>query len=177
MSPLQHVNVKVFAEPGGEAPAERLISIFHRWIQDSALPGLLIDVTDYSHVPAGPGVMLIGHDAFYSVDHRADRTGFLYNRRTAIEGSAEDALRDAWKGCTFAARLLEHDLNGAMRFNERDVELWINDRLLAPNTPETFAKLAPEVQSFFDEVYGSRAVLTHQDDPRGLFRLGIQPAS
>ena len=64
----------------------QLIPVFHRWIREQAMPELLIDVADYSHVPAGPGVMVIGHEANYSVDNRENRLGLLYNRRAALEG-------------------------------------------------------------------------------------------
>ena len=43
-----------------EADLEPLIPIFHGWIQDQVSEELLLDVADYRHVPAGPGVMLIG---------------------------------------------------------------------------------------------------------------------
>ena len=58
---VQHVNVKIFAED----PAIELdgaIPVFHRWIQRNVCEELLIDVADYRHVPAGPGVLLVGHD-------------------------------------------------------------------------------------------------------------------
>jgi len=34
------------------------------------VPGLLIDVADYAHVPDGPGVILIGHDVDYGIMNR-----------------------------------------------------------------------------------------------------------
>ena len=35
------------------------VGVFHHWIKDTVCPEMLIDVAEYSHVPAGPGVMLI----------------------------------------------------------------------------------------------------------------------
>ncbi|MCG8364404.1 MAG: hypothetical protein MJA27_13865, partial [Pseudanabaenales cyanobacterium] len=64
---VQHVNVKIFLK-GPEVSKEDAINVFHSWIQDQKLDDQLIDVADYSHVPEGPGVMLIGHNAFYSFD-------------------------------------------------------------------------------------------------------------
>lgn len=32
---------------------ESIVKMFHRWIQQAAVPGLLIDVADYLHVPDG----------------------------------------------------------------------------------------------------------------------------
>ena len=37
------------------------VAVFHQWIRDGVCPEMLIDVADYRHVPAGPGVLLIGH--------------------------------------------------------------------------------------------------------------------
>src|SRR5450755_4649168 len=59
---LQHVNVKLLIQNPGEASLEPLIPVFHGWIENRAAEDeLLIDVADYIHVPAGPGVVLIGH--------------------------------------------------------------------------------------------------------------------
>lgn len=137
------------------------------------MPELLIDVADYSHVPAGPGVMVIGHEANYSVDNRGNRLGLLYNRLAAIEGSTRDRIKQAYDAALSAARKLEQEpeLQGSIRFDERDLEIWINDRLLAPNTPETFAVLETEVATFLAERFGQAPPLIRSTDPRDLARL------
>ena len=93
MADFQHINVKIFAVEGSKVDWHKLIPVFHRWIREQALPGLLLDVADYAHVPAGPGMMIIGHDAHYAVDNRQNRLGLLYNRRTAVEGSTQGPNR------------------------------------------------------------------------------------
>lgn len=173
MTDLQHVNVKVFAQPGSSAPWHDLIPVFHKWIQSQAMPELLIDVADYAHVPAGPGVMLIGHEAFYSLDNRANRLGMLYNRRTTLEGTVEEKLLQAWQAALNGARKLSSDLDGAVQFDESDLEVFINDRDLAPNTQETFDALSPVVR----KVFGDSAQLQWDSDPRGLFRLSVRLTS
>ena len=47
---------------------EEFIPVFHDWIQTQQLAELLIDVADYRHVPHGPGVVLVAHDAHYAMD-------------------------------------------------------------------------------------------------------------
>src|ERR1700738_1486571 len=89
---LQHVNVKLLIEDFGDAGLERLIPVFHGWIQDRARPELLLDIADYRHVPAGPGVVLIGHEANYSVDNTDNRMGVRYNRKAELEGSNQERL-------------------------------------------------------------------------------------
>ena len=88
---LQHVNVKLLIEDFGDAGLERLIPVFHGWIQARARPELLLDIADYRHVPAGPGVVLIGHEANYSVDNTDNRMGFAITAKpcsTAVITSA-----------------------------------------------------------------------------------------
>lgn len=173
MSDFQHVNVKIFARRGSTVQWPSLIPIFHRWIREQALPELLIDVADYGHVPAGPGVMVIGHEANYSVDNREERLGLLYNRRAALAGSTQDRIRQAYESALAAAKKLEQEpeLSGSLRFNEREAEFWVNDRLLAPNTPETYADLAREVSVFLKERFGEASIAEQSDTPRDLVRV------
>ncbi|HYP06953.1 MAG TPA: hypothetical protein VER03_12040 [Bryobacteraceae bacterium] len=156
MAEFQHINVKIFASEGSSVDWHKLIPVFHRWIREQSLPGLLLDVADYAHVPAGPGMMIVGHDAHYAVDNRQNRLGLLYNRRTAAEGSTRDRIGQAYEAALAAARKLEQEseLAGTLRFDESQVEIWVNDRLLAPNTPETFAEFEAEVAPFLRERLG-----------------------
>jgi hypothetical protein len=173
MPDFQHINVKIFAHEGSSVEFASLIPIFHRWIREQALPELLIDVADYAHVPAGPGVMLIGHEAHYSVDNRQNQLGMLYNRRTVLDGSTQDRIRQAYDAALAAARKLEQapELKGSLRFNERDVEVRVNDRLLAPNDPAIFAEFEAEVASFLRERFGEAPSLERSSDPRDLVRI------
>src|SRR5688572_23787441 len=99
MSNAEHVNVKVFAREPLDINWSDLIPVYHRWIQQHAFPEALpIDVADYSHVPVGPGVMLIGHHADISLDNRQNRVGMLYNRRTILNGSFADKLKHSYEG-------------------------------------------------------------------------------
>lgn len=174
MGDFQHINVKIFATPDSKVDWPALIPVFHRWIREQSLPGLLLDVADYSHVPAGPGMMIIGHDAHYAVDNRSNRLGLLYNRRTASEGSTtKDRIAEAYDAALKAARKLEQEpeLRNQLRFDEVQVEIWVNDRMLAPNTPETFAAFEPEVASFLQARLGSTISLERSSDPRDLVRV------
>jgi len=56
------------AAPRPPVLLERAIPVFHRWIQERSLDELMVDVADYTHVPDGPGVVLVCHDAIYSLD-------------------------------------------------------------------------------------------------------------
>ena len=173
MADFQHINVKILAVEGSKVEWHKLIPVFHRWIREQSLPGLLLDVADYAHVPAGPGMIIIGHDAHYAVDNRQNRLGLLYNRRTALEGSTRDRIAQAYEAALLAARNLEKEpgIGNSLRFDETQVEIWVNDRLLAPNTPETYAEFEAEVASFLQERAGRPVQLQRSADPRDLVRV------
>src|SRR5437762_11882508 len=107
MNPIQHVRVKIFASEAAVDLGDA-IPVFHRWIQDRVCPEMLIDVADYRHVPRGPGVLLIGHEANYSLDNAKGRLGLLYSRKQA-GGSAQENLSQAWDSAVAACRLLEQE--------------------------------------------------------------------
>ena len=176
---LQHVNVKIFVDGDLKVDPARFIEVFHRWIREQALDELLIDVADYRHVPAGPGVMLIGFEADYSMDNAGGRYGLLYNRKAAVSGSNEDRFRQALRSAANACRLLEEEFatEGPLLFSRQEFELVINDRALAPNTPETFAAAKPELETYLQQVLGhSEFSLEHQSAPRSRFGVSVKVA-
>ena len=90
MNPIQHVRVKIFARESVDLGAA--IPVFHRWIQDRVCPEMLIDVADYRHVPNGPGVVLMGHEASYSLDNTKGRLGPALQPQTGgRRGAGESA--------------------------------------------------------------------------------------
>jgi hypothetical protein len=177
---LQHVNVKLFVQDPEKLDLERFVPIFHGWIQEQGSDELLLDVADYRHLPAGPGVVLIGHQANYSVDNTGNRLGVRYNRKAALEGGNLDRFAQATRAALLACRRLESDprVEGRMRFNGREIELFINDRLLAPNAEETRAAAEPEVRQFFRNLFaGSDFSLAYSNgDPRRLFSVTAESA-
>jgi len=171
---IQHVNVKIFAAQPAPDDLGPAIPVFHRWIQDNVTGELLIDVADYRHVPEGPGVMLIAHEAHYSLDGAGGRLGLLYNRRLADNGTAGEKLRQAYEAALAAARRLEDEpeFRGKLKFQPGDVEVVFNDRCLTPNTAETYAALKPELERFFDEIWGAGSyALEHTGEPRDRLRV------
>ena len=147
---MQHFRVKFFARPTPpDFDLGRAIPVFHRWIQTNALPETLIDVADYQHVPAGPGVLLVSHDAYYGLDQSKHRLGLLYTRRTAMEGSIADRVRDAIASAKRACDLLEKEpeFAGKLSFDRLSFEISVNDRLMAPNTEAGYLALEPELRS------------------------------
>jgi hypothetical protein len=173
---VQHVNVKLLVE-GSEEFLEPLVPIFHRWIQQQVFDELLLDVADYRHVSAGPGVVLIGHQANYSVDNTENKLGVLYNRKTPLEGSNQDRLTQAARAALHAYQRLQAEptFNGRIRFGGTQIQLLINDRFLAPNVPETRAAFEPELKEFCAKLFGgSRYITSYEDELRRRFGVTLR---
>jgi hypothetical protein len=169
---LQHVNVKLPVKDPEEFDLELLIPVFHSWIQGKVFDERLLDIADYRHVPDGPGVILIGHEGDYSVDNADGRLGVRYNRKAAVEGSNRDRLRQATRAALNACQRLESEtsLGGKLRCNGQDVEVFINDRLLAPNNEATRTAAEPEFRNFFNDLFrGVEYALSYTADPRRPF--------
>ncbi|MFZ0962313.1 MAG: hypothetical protein WAO35_15555 [Terriglobia bacterium] len=173
---IQHVNVKLFVKNTEEVDLEAMIPVFHSWIQNQASGELLLDVADYRHVRTGSGVILIGHHGNYSLDNSDGRLGVRYNRKTALEGTNQDRLAQATEAALAACRRLETEpsLGGRIQFNGREMELIINDRLLAPNTPETCTAADLEFRAFFSNLFGDiEYALAYPEDSRSLFSVHV----
>ncbi len=173
----QHVNVKLLVKDPERVDLDPLVPVFHNWIQGQVFEGQLVDVADYRHVPAGPGVILIGLDGDYSVDNTDSRLGVRYNRKAVLDGSNQDRLKQAMRSALSAFQRLEEEtsLRGQLHFNGQDVEIFINDRLLAPNRPETREAFKSDFENFSDKLFGvGKYSLAYSDDPRRLFTVSLR---
>lgn len=150
-----------------------LIPVYHRWIQQHALSDLLIDVADYTHVPEGPGVLLVAHEGNYGLDETDGKRGVVYYSKHPIEGDLATRLATVARKALQAGKLLtdEPAVAGALRLNGV-VQFFANDRLAAPNTDETYAALEPAVRSLFDKLFaGAPYTVERQTDPKERFGL------
>lgn len=176
---LQHVNVKLFLSDPAGVDLEPLIPIFHSWISGRVLEEMLLDVADYRHVPSGPGIVLIGHQADYAVDNTGGRLGVRYNRKAAVEGDNQAALRQAARAALTVCQRLEEEprLAGKLRFNGQEIEVFVNDRLLAPNTSATFEAVRADLDEFSRKLFrGGPYSLVYDSgrDPRSLFSVSLK---
>jgi hypothetical protein len=170
---VQHINIKFFIEDPETVNIADYAAVFNSWIQKHVLEELLIDVADYLHVHNGPGIMLIGHEADYSLDNRAGRLGLLYNRKAQLDGTTQEKLAQTARAVLTAVQILEKE-NG-LKFNTQEAQIIINDRLLVPNKAETFAVLEPDLKAFFNALYnGAEYSLAHHTDPRERFTVNIK---
>jgi hypothetical protein len=173
---LQRIAAKLYvADPDAVGPtAAEYIPIFHRWIQSGELSGLPIDVADYGHVPDGPGVMLIGHEADRALDLSEGRPGFAYIRKRDAGGPLRERFAQVIAETVAGARRLEAEpaLEGAVRFRTDELQVTVFDRLNAPNTPDTFDALAGDISAAVADVLpGAQVGLAQAGDERRPFRV------
>jgi hypothetical protein len=166
------LQVKIFCE-GPRPPAETFIPVFHDWIKHHRLPELLVDVANYAHVPKGPGVALIGHEADYFIDDAEGRPGLLYSRKREAPAPGE-RVADAFRRVLHAAQLLEAAFPGKLRFGTGELLFRINDRLAAPSGEATFAEVRPELDAVCAQLYRPAAhKLALAGGPKQLFSVRI----
>jgi hypothetical protein len=174
---LQHVNAKLLVKDSEGVDLEALIPVFHSWIQDKVFEDRLLDIADYRHVHNGPGIILIGLEGDYSVDNTDGRLGIRYNRKAALDGSNQGRLKQAVRAALSACQRLEAEasLGGKLRFNGREVEVFVNDRLLAPNTEATRIAARPDFDAFFGQLFGDAEYsLSYDGEARRLFTASVK---
>ena len=172
---LQRFGLKLFADPASAGAPSTMIPVFHQWIQEHAVPGLLIDVADYTHLVDGPSVLLVAHEANYAIDATGGRPGLSYTRKQPLEGTFEQRLAAAAAALITAARRLEQDTSrmtgGGITFPGNEIEFVANDRLAAPKNADTERALRHELAGFGGRLFGGADVeVGPLDDPS---RLGF----
>ena len=152
---LQKLVVKFFAENPASVKLEEFIPVFHRWIQERRVGGILVDVADYAHLPDGPGVVLVGHEADYFMDSAEGPLGLLYNRKMPLDGGGPERILAAFRavldGC--AKLEAEPEFKGRLKFKTGEALFIINDRLAAPNSDETLAAVKPDLEAALSKLY------------------------
>ncbi|MFM7439547.1 MAG: hypothetical protein ACKO2V_13255 [Snowella sp.] len=166
---LERFCLKFFVREG-DVDETTFIPIFHEWIRLKKLPGTLIDVADYRHVPDGPGIMLISHEINYAMEHGGGQFGLSAQRKLGEGSTHQEKIVDlAKRTATFGALLeSESSLAGQLRLEGGKFLYIANDRLQAPNTDEAFAALKPDLEAAATQLYGGQQVsITRlENDPR-----------
>ncbi|MEB3302938.1 MAG: hypothetical protein VKN56_13315 [Cyanobacteriota bacterium] len=168
---LERFCLKFLARQGQVTVDEAsFIPIFHDWIRLKTLPGTLIDVADYRHVPEGPGIMLISHEINYAMEHGDGQFGLSAQRKLGEGATHQERILALAKRLALFGSLLETDerLAGQLKLEGGAFLYKANDRLLAPNTDEAFAALQPDLQAAASQLYGGATVTVTrlEQDPR-----------
>ncbi len=177
---LQQINVKVFTTEESDINYTNFIKVFNRWMEEADSDDYL-NYADYSHVDAGPGVLLILKQANYSIDSAYHQPGFLYNRKHAVEADNAEKIRQALAEVLSKCELLEAsaELEDAVHFNGADLLFMINNRHIAPNTPEIAASIQAELTPILEQMYGGDDFTVERisEDPRERFAVRISANS
>jgi hypothetical protein len=176
---LHKFGIKFFAVDAKRFDILKLIPMYHRWIQQKTLEGLLIDVADYSHVPAGPGVMLIAHEGNYALDETGHERGIMYYSKHTLAGELPERFAHVARKTLKAAKLMTGDaeLNGELKVPGNDLQFFANDRLVAPNTVAAYAELEPALKRFLDRLYaGAPYTLVRESDPKERLSVRVRTA-
>jgi hypothetical protein len=166
---LHKFGIKFFAADAERIDILKLIPVYHRWIQQNALEDLLIDVADYSHVPGGPGMMLIAHEGNYALDETGHQRGVMYYSKQKLTGDLPERMALVARKALKAAELMRGDaeLEGALMLPGNRLEFFANDRLVAPNTNAAYAEIEPALNTFLNRLYaGSPYTTTREADPK-----------
>jgi hypothetical protein len=171
---LQHLKIKIFVAGDLRVDMQRFIEVFHDWVASQSMDEMLIDVADYRHVPNGPGVVLIGHEADYAMDQTGGRFGLIYSRKAPLDGSNTDRLRQGLRAAAKACLRLETEL-ASLEFSRHELAITINDRALAPNSDETDAAFRPILTQFLQQTFDANQCSVEYDrDPRRLFGVAVK---
>ncbi len=160
---LQKLGVKFFVEAPSDVHLTRFIDVFHGWIQ--ATDGVYHDVADYSHMQAGPGIVLVANDANISMDEAENRRGLLFNQKRRVSGSNPEKLRSVVGAALTSCRKLETEprLRGKLRFSGNECVIWVNDRLTGTNNEASFQELKSEIEPFAKQLYGGAGLSFERD--------------
>jgi len=152
------ISVKFYAEAESKLEPHEFVPVFHSWIQNHAVPEhMLVDVADYAHVHNGPGTLLVAHEANFYADRIDGRLGLTYSRKQPAPGQFIDRLRQAVTAALEAAVRLEDDprLAGKLKFGTSEMTIRVPDRLLAPNTMESYQQVRGDIETVAADLYGA----------------------
>ncbi|HWE03894.1 MAG TPA: hypothetical protein VG326_15925 [Tepidisphaeraceae bacterium] len=173
--------VKIFVEDASSLHGHEFVPIFHSWIQQKKLSDhLVIDVADYEHVHDGPGTLLITFEANIATDHEDGRLGLLYIRKQPIKDAEtfRHRLHAVIRPVLQAAQWLEVDatLAGKIKFRTDEFLLRIYDRLLAPNTADTFAAVKEDLAAVTTDLFGAPPLSMefNSSSPESLFEVKVK---
>ncbi len=177
---LQQISAKIYAQNSTPLSSEVLIPIFHNWIRAGALDKLLIDVVDYSHVPNGPGVMLIAHEGHYGLDLSDGRPGVRWAAKRDPAGPPAQKIAAALSDALRAAQALENDPMTAnqIAFDTARILIRVESRLEVENKDDDLARLRPVVEQVLASLYGEAGFeLSPLSDPRDPIGFEVRGAT
>ena len=153
------------------------VPVFHRWIREQAVEGLLIDVANYMHLHHGPGVRLIGHEGDYAIDSADGRPGLSYVSKRGSYRNLRDLIRSLFRRVLEGYFILEAEVlfKTPVAVRTDEVELVFLDRMKMPNRESTLELVRDDLQDVIAELYQGSDFTVHRihEDPRRPFSLRL----
>ena len=173
---LQHLIAKFFVSGELKLDPAQVVNLMHQWVAKQSMPEMLVDVAELLHVPKGPGVIAVGNDADYALDHTDGRWGVLYRRKSTLPGTNAERVTQALRSADAAAKLIEAEFQGQITVSRTDFELIVNDRALAPNRPETFAAAKADLEAGVKAFvgHGNAKITVQGGDARRRFAVSVK---
>jgi len=169
---LERFCVKFFVTPDTQVEDEAIfIDIFQDWIRLRKLDGVLLDVADYSHVPNGPGIMLIAYETNYAMDHGNGEFGLYAQRKVSEDGSQQDRILSLIRSTAAFGKLLETDDRVDVKLAGHKFLYMSNDRLHGPNTDEAFEAVKGDLEAIASKLYPGQSVTVSRVDNNPSDRL------
>jgi hypothetical protein len=163
----QKIQIKLFAQDNLDANLESYIPVFHRFIREDTLDEMMMDVADYTHVPRGIGVLLVGHAADVAIDQGEDRPGLLFSRKREVPSDASLIKDGLQRVLALAERLnADDEVLGPKGFSTQEILIRFPDRLHVQNDDASFESVRSELSATLSEVMGSDYSLSREGEAR-----------
>lgn len=150
MNPLR-LSVRLDAT-GPVRDLDPAIDVFHRFIQQGLVEGLILDVADYRHVQQGPGVLLVGHDVDYGINH----AGLTVTRKRSSTDDVGRQFTDLLRMALGAVEAIAYDGSLEVSVSPSRLTVTAFDRRIPRD--ELAEGLLAGVAPVVSEVYGADAV-------------------
>jgi hypothetical protein len=122
--------------------------------------------------------MLITHEINFSMEHTDGRFGLLAQRKLGQGDNHVTRLVDLLHSTAAFGALLESDrrVKGKLSLEGGLFHYMSNDRLLAPNTAQSFAALQPDLAAAAALIYpGQKVSITRlENDPRERLTIAVE---
>jgi hypothetical protein len=111
----------------GSVDVDAVQKSFAAWIRKDSLPGILIDVADYSHMVNGPGVILVAHEFIFSLDDQDGVRGLRVSMRLPSDKALSVRVAETLDLLKTGASLLKQELG--LQIDGAKIEICVLDRL------------------------------------------------
>lgn len=151
----QRSAVKIFFADGIVVDPPLMVAMFHEWIRNKIVEGLLIDVADYTHVHEGPAIVLVGHDIDYTIDLSEARPGLMVTRKRRTRSALAEDIRQGVRRVFAAARALQQraDPHPPVRFRTDELRVQVIDRLRFPQSADAVEAVRGAIEPLFAKLF------------------------